>query len=121
LITTIGCEFTTKFSIRLGAAVGTRGEQIPRIFHGWKLQFLQRSADTCGDKHVCDAESPLPARGGSTTTYGTSIGRSDSDINIIQNQLSEMLSPRGGAQHYYVNGRLDCSGLFREFGTTWGR
>ncbi|MBR1272942.1 hypothetical protein JQ629_36295 [Bradyrhizobium sp. AUGA SZCCT0222] len=62
-----------------------------------------------------------PARDGSTTVYGTSIGRSGADINVIQDQIATMLSPRGGNVHHYVGNRLDCSGLFSEFGTTWGR
>jgi hypothetical protein len=66
-------------------------------------------------------KAALPARGGGVTVYGTGVGRSDSDINIIQSQVSAMLSPRGGAVHHYVSNRLDCSGLFKEFGTTWGR
>jgi hypothetical protein len=63
----------------------------------------------------------LPARGGSVSVYGTSVGRSGSDKGIIQKQVSAMLKPRGGSVNLFVDNGLDCSGLFKEFGTAWGR
>jgi hypothetical protein len=66
------------------------------------------------------AALPAPGRRG-VTVYGTSVGRSISDKRIIQSQISAMLEPRGGSVNYFVDYGLDCSGLFKEFGSTWGR
>jgi hypothetical protein len=63
-----------------------------------------------------------PARGGSVSVYGTSVGRSVSDKSIIQKQVSAMLESRGGSSlNLFVDNGLDCTGLFKEFGTAWGR
>jgi hypothetical protein len=63
----------------------------------------------------------LPARGGTVTIYGTSVGRSGSDKIIIQDQVRAMLGPRGGEWLLHVDSGLDCASLFKEFGTAWSR
>jgi hypothetical protein len=66
-------------------------------------------------------KAALPARGGNVSVYGTSCGRSGSDKGIIQDQVRAMLEPRGGEWRLLVDNGLDCTGLFKEFGTAWSR
>jgi hypothetical protein len=73
------------------------------------------------DQNMKLLRAALPARGGNVAIYATAIGRSLSALGEIENQLREMLLPRGGNWDIRMNPNWDCGKLFREFDTTWSR
>jgi hypothetical protein len=50
---------------------------------------------------------------GNQEAYATAFCRSSSDVSLIRQKLRRF---RGGC---FIESKWDCSGLFREFGTTW--
>jgi hypothetical protein len=63
-------------------------------------------------------KSVEPARGGEVRVFGTAFNRSSADVTIIDRQIRTMLKARGGTWDIQILRQLDCSGLFKEFGTT---
>jgi hypothetical protein len=55
---------------------------------------------------------------GQVSVFGSARYRSDSDVEIIQKQIVDMLSLSGPPANLHVGNKYDCKGLFTEFGST---
>jgi hypothetical protein len=64
-------------------------------------------------------KTSAPARGGDVRVFGTAVGRSGSDVNIIDAQIRGMLHERGGSWHIHLGTSMDCKSLFKEYSTTF--
>lgn len=73
------------------------------------------------DQNMKLLRAALPAKGGEVSIYATGIQRSASALKEIDDQIREMLGPRGGTWQVRIDSHWDCKGLFREFDTTWSR
>ena len=62
-----------------------------------------------------------PARGGLVQLYATAFDRSQADGRLIDNQMRNMLSERGGTWDVHVERDRDCKGLFKDYSATWLR
>jgi hypothetical protein len=62
-----------------------------------------------------------PGRGGIVNSYATALDRSQADKDLIDGQLRQMLSDRGGSWNVHVERDRDCKGLFKDYSATWLR
>lgn len=62
-----------------------------------------------------------PSRGGIVNLYATALDRSEADKNLLDKQIREMLSARGGSWNVHVELKRDCKGLFKDYSATWLR
>jgi hypothetical protein len=62
-----------------------------------------------------------PGRGGIVNSYATALDRSLADKDLIDRQIREMLSERGGSWNVHAEIHCDCKGLFRDYSATWLR
>ena len=53
--------------------------------------------------------------------YATAFDRSQADGRLIDNQMRNMLSERGGTWDVHVERDRDCKGLFKDYSATWLR